>query len=376
MKCIYCESKSLVREPLFSDFRTITSDVKPWRRGLNIAVCKDCGFPQAEVTDEWRQSASEIYSDYASYYQTSDNDQTVFIDGASSGRGDLFVDSVVQTSKTRHGGSVLDFGCGAGTLLWSFAKLRGDFNLFGFDLDDRELKKLSAIPNFKRLLVGELDKNLKFDLISMSHSLEHLTSPIETMKLLGEMLNENGHLVIAVPDCSKDPFKLLIADHCSHFAVPTLKIFLENAGFEVVRIESRIETRECWAVCKPNSGARTENYLSPDTNWVGDSVRWLAEVKKHASSLAKSRSFGIFGTSINALWLFGELELDVKFFVDEDASRVGQKLYGRPVIDPSEVQPGSTVYLPFFTALAEKIALRLEGRDIAWTVPPVMSKNS
>lgn len=379
MKCIYCEGTTLVREPSFSDFRTITSDVKPWRRGLNIAVCKDCGFPQAEVTDEWQKSASEIYSDYASYYQTSDNDQTVFIDGAASGRGDLFVDSVVQTSKTRQGGAVLDFGCGAGTLLWSFAKLRGDFNLFGFDLDDRELKKLSEIPNFKKLLVGELDKNLKFDLISMSHSLEHLVSPFETMKSLGAMLNDSGHLVIAVPDCSKDPFKLLIADHCSHFSVLTLKIFLEKAGFEVVRIESRIETRECWAVCKPIKtatsatslhGSHGVNSANPDTTWVGQSVRWLTEVKQHASSLAKSKSFGIFGTSINALWLFGELELDVKFFVDEDPSRVGKKLYGRPVIGPSEVVPGSTVYLPFITTLAEKIAKRLEGRDVDWAVPP------
>jgi 2-polyprenyl-3-methyl-5-hydroxy-6-metoxy-1,4-benzoquinol methylase len=370
MKCIYCESKNLVREPSFSDFRTITSDVKPWRRGLNIAICKDCGFPQAEVNDDWQKSASEIYSDYASYYQTSDNDQTVFIDGAASGRGDLFVDSVVQTSQTKQGGAVLDFGCGAGTLLWSFAKLRSDFNLFGFDLDDRELKKLSAIPNFNELLVGELDKNLKFDLISMSHSLEHLVSPIETMKLLGAMLNENGHLVIAVPDCSKDPFKLLIADHCSHFSVPTLTLFLERAGFEVVRIESRIETRECWAVCKPSKTATTSIGANPNTVWVGESVRWLNEVKNHASSLAKSKSFGIFGTSINALWLFGELELDVKFFVDEDPSRVGKKLYGRPVIEPSEVMPGSTVYLPFITTLAEKIAIRLNSRNITWAVPP------
>ncbi len=370
MQCIYCESENLARVPSFSDFRTITSDVKPWRRGLNIAICKDCGFPQAEVNDEWQKSASEIYSDYASYYQTSDNDQTVFIDGAASGRGDLFVDSVVKTSQTKQGGAVLDFGCGAGTLLWSFAKLRGDFNLFGFDLDDRELKKLSAIPNFKKLLVGELDKNLKFDLISMSHSLEHLVSPIETMKLLGAMLNENGHLVIAVPDCSKDPFKLLIADHCSHFSVDTLKIFLENSGFEDVRIESRIETRECWAVCKPSKTAKNTNSANLDTAWVGDSVRWLNEVKKHASSLAKSKSFGIFGTSINALWLFGELELDVKFFVDEDPSRVGKKLYGRPVIDPSQVLPGSTVYLPFITSLAEKIATRLNSQGITLAVPP------
>ena len=93
-------------------------------------------------------------------------------------------------------------------------------------------------------------------------------------------------------------------------------------------------------------------------------------MKNHASSLAKSKSFGIFGTSINALWLFGELELDVKFFVDEDPSRAGKKLYGRPVIEPSEVMPGSTVYLPFITTLAEKIAIRLNSRNITWAVPP------
>ena len=371
MQCIYCESKNLVREPLFSEFRTITSDVKPWRRGLNIAICKDCGFPQAEVTTEWQKSANEIYSDYASYYQTSDNDQTVFIDGAASGRGELFVDSVIKTCQTRTGGSVLDFGCGAGTLLWSFSKLRSDFNLFGFDLDDRELNKLSQIPNFKKLIVGKLDQNLKFDLISMSHSLEHLTSPFQTMKLLSTMLNENGHLVIAVPDCSKDPFKLLIADHCSHFSVPTLSLFLERAGFEVVRIESRLETRECWAVCKPlKTSANSRNSGLPDTAWVGDSIRWLTEVRKHAMQLAKSKSFGIFGTSINALWLFGECELDVKFFVDEDLSRVGKKLYGRPVINPNEVLPGATVYLPFIPSLAEKIATRLNGSEVLWAVPP------
>lgn len=40
------------------------------------------------------------------------------------------------------------------------------------------------------------------------------------------------------------------------------------------------------------------------------------------------------------------------------------------MIGPSEVVPGSTVYLPFITTLAEKIAKRLEGRDVDWAVPP------
>lgn len=182
----------------------------------------------------------------------------MFIDGSASGRGDLFVDSVVKTSQTKVGGAVLDFGCGAGTLLWSFAKLSTDFNLFGFDLDDRELKKLSAIPNFKKLLVGELDRNLKFDLISMSHSLEHLVSPIETMKLLGGLLNENGHLVIAVPDCSKDPFKLLIADHCSHFSVVTLKYFSKIQASKLFELSRELKLANVGRFASPAKQQRLQ----------------------------------------------------------------------------------------------------------------------
>ena len=62
--------------------------------------------------------------------------------------------------------------------------------------------------------------------------------------------------------------------------------------------------------------------------------------------------------------------LDVDFFVDEDISRQGKKLFGRPVVSPSMVVPGSTVYLPFIPVLATKIAARLNSDNILWAVPP------
>ena len=370
MKCIYCDSGNLQQIDSFSNLRTISSDAKPWRTGFSIVLCKDCGFPQAGVSPEWKSSAAEIYSDYASYFQTSDFDQTVFIDGATSRRGDLFVDSVIRTCNTKANGLVLDFGCGAGNLLRSFSNFRTDLDLYGFDLDDRELQNLRKIKNFKQLIVGDLKTNQKFDLISMSHTLEHLTNPRESLQQLRGLLNDDGCLAIAVPDCSIDPFKLLIADHCSHFSVKTLGIFLMNAGFEVVRIELTLETRECWAICKPGKSEQKEVLADTDTAWVAKSIEWINLVRNDANSLAKKGSFGILGTSINALWLFGELELDVDFFVDEDISRQGKKLFGRPVVSPSMVVPGSTVYLPFIPVLATKIAARLNSENILWAVPP------
>ena len=232
MKCIYCQSHDLESFDSFADLRTVTSDSKPWRKGFVLARCRVCLFPQTVVTPEWQASANEIYSAYETYFQTCDLDQKVFIDGATTLRGDLFVDLVLGICRIKLGAQVLDFGCGAGNLLRSFSSSRADFNLFGYDLDDRELQNLNRVKNFKKLFVGELNTNLKFDLILMSHVLEHLTNPKETLRQLGGLLSPDGNIAIAVPDCSLDPFKLLIADHCSHFSVKTLSNSLFNIIFE------------------------------------------------------------------------------------------------------------------------------------------------
>jgi len=371
MNCIYCGSKKFHGIESFSKFKTVTSDSKPWHSGFEIGVCGFCGFPQTRVTEVWKVSASEIYRNYFS-----DNaNQSVGFDRADvtevkvRNRVDLFAEFVLGELSTNNGGNVLDYGCGGGNLLKYVSKSRSDLNLFGYDLDDRQLTNLQNISNFKQLIVGKLETNLKFDLIFMSHTLEHLTNPIESLQQLRELLSHDGYLAIAVPDCMSDPFKLLVADHCSHFSSKTLGTLLLSAGFEVLHIDSTLETRECWAICKPSGFAIHQVLTVEDTAWLGKSVEWFDVVKNDASNFAKCESFGIFGTSNNAIWLFGEFEADVKFFVDEDTSRQGKTLYGIPVLSPAEVIDGSVVYLPFVPSLAAKIAQRLSRPGVSWAVP-------
>jgi 2-polyprenyl-3-methyl-5-hydroxy-6-metoxy-1,4-benzoquinol methylase len=370
MNCIYCGSKKFHGIESFSKFKTVTSDSKPWHSGFEIGVCGFCGFPQTRVTEVWKVSANEIYRNYSSYHQTEDLDQVVVADGGFRRRAELFASFVLSEVKLQDNKNVLDFGCGAGNLLRSFSNLRSDLNLFGYDLDEREIGNLLKIKNFKHLISGELTTDLKFDLISMSHTLEHLTNPRESLQQLRELLSHDGHLAIAVPDCMSDPFKLLVADHCSHFSSKTLGTLLLSAGFEVLHLDSTLETRECWAICKPSGYAIHQVLTAEDTAWLGKSVEWFDVVKNDASNFAKCESFGIFGTSNNAIWLFGEFEADVKFFVDEDTSRQGKTLYGIPVLSPAEVIDGSVVYLPFVPSLAAKIAQRLSRPGVSWAVPP------
>ena len=54
-------------------------------------------------------------------------------------------------------------------------------------------------------------------------------------------------------------------------------------------------------------------------------VGWIGSVLAHARSTPMDRPIGIFGTSMAGIWLYGAMKDCVKFFVDEDAAKVGNK---------------------------------------------------
>jgi hypothetical protein len=56
--------------------------------------------------------------------------------------------------------------------------------------------------------------------------------------------------------------------------------------------------------------------------------------------------FGIFDSSISGIWLYGALRDRVRFFMDEDISRVGRRIDDKPIPAASEVPTGSTVFVP------------------------------
>lgn len=373
MNCVICRGRDLVLEPKYAGFRTITSDVKPWRSGFGIGVCRNCGFAQALTDENWSRSNSEIYGGYQSYYQTSDNDQIVFIDGDKSHRSDLFLKLCTEVGGVPNSGAMLDFGCGKGTVLEAISRIRPDLKLFGFDLDDREVVRLQAIKGFNQLFTRDLPNSKKFDLIVMSHSLEHLSNPIEVLTDLADLLTNDGVLAIAVPDCVADPFKLLIADHCLHFSCESLGKLLTNTGLHVVHIESNSKSREIWAVCRLSNFEQGSSSIKFANEWLPTAVVWLERVLEHARSTSAQKPYGIFGTSINGIWLYGELETKVDFFVDEDPARINQKVFGRQVFSPQSIPCGATVYLPFPEPIARKIADKFSNIDADWIIPPAVS---
>ena len=77
---------------------------------------------------------------------------------------------------------------------------------YGYDLDNSHLEYLENIENFECLYTNPnaIPRN-HFQIVSMTHSIEHFADPSFDLRLAHECLEVGGHLFIQVNDTTKTP---------------------------------------------------------------------------------------------------------------------------------------------------------------------------
>lgn len=197
---------------------------------MSYSNCQDCGqfFLNPHMTDE--QTAKY----YAGVYRerlwgpTGTNDVDVH-----NQRVRASLQAQILTLWGLKPKTVLDVGCGAGFALWEWAQRGAEVT--GIEPDERchrrEPEKRYRV--YKDL--AELEPQ-SFDLICMSHVLEHLNHPKEYLQNLTEnYTHENTFLMIEVPNCEC----CLPAFQISHplaFTRYSLEKLLEKVGYKPVHM--------------------------------------------------------------------------------------------------------------------------------------------
>ena len=198
--------------------------------------------------------------------------------------------------------------------------------------------------------------------------IEHIAHPEAFLRQIADILAPDGVLLVLVPSVETNPFDLLVADHCSHFSRASLWRLLRRSGLDEVSVNDRWMTRQLAALARRGKPTGTEQRRY-DVD-LASVVDWLTRLREDAGRHAAGGPFGIFGSSINAVWLAGELADKVAFFVDEDESRVGRTLLGRPIVAPSAVVPGASVYVAMPYPWCMDIANRLSTGQASYLIPP------
>lgn len=374
-QCHLCGSQNVVSFESYGKLPRVTSDCLAWPPGGSLRACQTCGCIQKSIDAKWQAEIAEIYGNYNIYHQSNGAEQLIFDSAGQAGsRSSRLANRLQADLAFSSEGRLLDVGCGNGAFLRAFNKVRPRWALAGTELNDINRKAVEAIPNVEQLYVGGLNAVPgKFDLISMIHVLEHIPDPVPLLLEIKSKLNDGGRLVIEVPDCISNPFDLLVADHSTHFTLNTLRALVQRAGYEVLHGAADWIPKELSVVARPGNSSITAatDVDNAGRDVVNGHLRWLEEsIAGARKSASTSQSFGLFGTSIAGIWLFGALENAPQFFVDEDPLRVGKTLSGRPVYAPGTVPAGSQVYMVLPKPIAQRVAARMSAirPDVDWTV--------
>jgi SAM-dependent methyltransferase len=366
-KCHNCGAGPLLVAPGYERLHRVSSDCQSCPPGGQLGVCPACGLVQAVTDERWQQEAREIYGAYRIYHQSGGEEQPVFDPRTGKGRArsEVLIEELLPAAKLPGTGRLLDIGCGNGAFLRACSRALPGWKLCGSEFDTRHQATVESIRGVEKFHSGSLaDIPGKFDVISLIHVLEHIPGPTEFLKTVAAKLAPQGWLFVEVPDCSANPFMLLVADHSSHFSPSSLSTVVGNAGFELVRVGPPWVAKEISLLARlPQRAAESQQTYG---HW-----EFLRHVAREVTELARREPFGIFGTSIGATWLNAQTGRTAAFFVDEDPQRMGKQHAERPILGVTAIAPQSTVYIALPPALAEPIAQRLRGvrPDVTFLTP-------
>ncbi|MDR5591369.1 class I SAM-dependent methyltransferase [Christiangramia sp. SM2212] len=136
-------------------------------------------------------------------------------------------------------GTILDYGAGTGDFLNTMKKLL--WNVEGVE-PNKTARSLGVLKGLN--LKSDISKleNSNYDVISLWHVLEHIPDFDTKISKFYELLQENGLLVIAVPNYKSYDSEYYKSDwaawdvprHLWHFSRSGIKSVMENLGFELM----------------------------------------------------------------------------------------------------------------------------------------------
>lgn len=206
------------------------------RYGLAIPqiLCSKCGIIRSGLVFDESSNAEFYKNYYRSIYNAEIPMDDFWKDQCERGKKLLnLMNSHVNMDEIE---SVAEVGCGAGGILQPFHS--AGKNVEGFDFDYLAYGKTKGLA----LHFGDfhVEAKRKYDLVILSHVMEHFLNPIESLQRIVAKINDKKYLLVEVPgilciaDTYYNPITYFQNAHIYNFYRDYLTVFFEKLGLKVV----------------------------------------------------------------------------------------------------------------------------------------------
>ncbi|SFO91689.1 methyltransferase domain-containing protein [Hydrogenimonas thermophila] len=192
---------------------------------LEISFCNNCGFvfQNSAYTDEYDKKVEKLYSSYDINRQYNFPKRDFYSQKA--------LEFIEEFIKDEIDYNVLEIGSNRGDLLYLLKEKFQKINVLGCEPTKFQDLKVLTIQNF---FSADLFC-VKFDLIILRHTLEHIKYPKNFLEDVKKVLKDDGKIYIEVPNLLNslnNKIEDFTPDHVNYFYLNTLTSSVSNLRLE------------------------------------------------------------------------------------------------------------------------------------------------
>ncbi len=181
---------------------------------------------------------------------------------------------------------ILEIGAGQGQATFWFDS--EGFSVTSIEPDENNVKLINQKLKNSHCIVGSAEDfqlKEKFDVIWMSHVLEHVVKPIQFFDNVHKNLKNDGIFFIEVPNCENDfmlKASIFKVPHTFHFSKKSLLNLAKKSGFKVVQCDYFRPATKFEGIMNKLTGSRLKKFQYypriPTDNIKGKFLRLILKI--------------------------------------------------------------------------------------------------
>jgi SAM-dependent methyltransferase len=283
-----------------------------------------------------------------------------------------FLQNIVNINKIK---SAFQIGCSDGYTLSRIKELKiGTIS----GIDPSEYSHNIAKKFYKiNTEVGVFEKyktKKVYDLIIMTHVLEHLYNPNKILKKCNKILSENGYLLFEVPlfeDYLKFPIGMFTLEHLNYFSEFSLRKLFALSNFEILAIEKLYFNNNypVITIILQKQKKVTQIEKSPKLAFNKylklENKMWKKIENKIKEQLKKDTKVYIWGAGLHTTQLLANTEikkhLKIQGIVDSSITKHGKKIGKYTISKPSNALLKNSIVVVSSYASEDEIARKIQS---------------